>query len=211
MRFAIALFALLIPLASLTADPLADARAAHAKEMARLKADLLAAIDQRLRDNQKAGRGNDYLLPERKAFAESGVTPLSPDLQAAVRVYLNGQRKADETLSESLDRNNVKPPAPVARGVGDDRLRLYDAVIGTTWTWPRGGEISFKPNGKVTHTLWKGFEARWATVDRRTVVLVITDAAPGPGKVAVLTFSDKIDQFSGIDFDAGVLTGGSRR
>src|SRR5688500_4324649 len=79
---------------TLQADPLDDARTAHAKELTRLKADLLAAIDARLKLNERAGRGNDYLLPERKAFAENGVTPLLPEMQPAVRVYLSAKKQA---------------------------------------------------------------------------------------------------------------------
>ncbi len=83
-------------------DPiLADldkAKAAHAKELRILRQNLLDDIDKIIRQTNDMGGGIDYMLRERKGFAESGVTPILPKLKGASDNYLEAKNAADGTL-----------------------------------------------------------------------------------------------------------------
>jgi hypothetical protein len=216
------LFLLALPLA-LHADDLAEARKAHAKELARLRDDLVAAFDAEIR-RQKDGAPLNYLVAEKKAFERNGTTPLLPQMQPAARAYLDGKRKADEQLAKALEAAGEREEARRVRG-GDDppgkaaavkaadvdsRAALGRFLGGTVWAWPRGGEVQFHPDGSVGHSAWKGIEVRWEAVDRRTVVLVIVKGRD-QSRVAALTFAEDLAHLGGVDFDAARLGPGARK
>lgn len=98
---AFACLCLSLPVAVADDPILADldrAKAAHAKELARLREQLLADIDAVIRAEQDRGAGVNYLLKERKGFAENGVLPILPKLLPASRRFADGQRAADAEL-----------------------------------------------------------------------------------------------------------------
>ena len=79
-------------------DELEKAKAAHAKELRILRQNLLDDIDKVIRQTNDMGGGIDYMLRERKGFAESGVTPILPKLKGASDNYLEAKIAADGTL-----------------------------------------------------------------------------------------------------------------
>ena len=80
---------------------LAKAKAAHTKEMARLRTDLMAVIDSAIREKDEKGGKINYLLKERKGFAENGVPPILPSLLPASREYVAEKRAADAELQKA--------------------------------------------------------------------------------------------------------------
>src|SRR5262245_5509709 len=84
--------------------PLANlnkAKAAHAKELARLRDKLLADIDAVIRKEADAGAGVNYLLKEKKGFEENGILPILPKLLPASRAYVDGKIAADAALEKA--------------------------------------------------------------------------------------------------------------
>jgi formylglycine-generating enzyme len=79
---------------------LAKAKAAHSKELTRLRDKLLADIDAVIKSENDRGAGIDYLLKERKGFVENGVTPILPKLLPASRQYLDGKKVAHTELEQ---------------------------------------------------------------------------------------------------------------
>jgi hypothetical protein len=82
---------------SVPAD-LVRAKDAHAKELARLRDRLLGDIDGIIKAEKDRGAGIDFLLKERKGFADEGVVPLLPKLLPASQRYQDDKRKADAAL-----------------------------------------------------------------------------------------------------------------
>jgi hypothetical protein len=119
--------AILPPLTADDRDPpvLARAKEAHSKELAKLRADLLAAIDTEVKRAAGAGEGIDYLLKEKKGFAENGVTPILPKLVRHSRTYLDGKKAADERLEKAY---TTAIEAALARGDGEAVTRLRKEV-----------------------------------------------------------------------------------
>lgn len=203
---------LLLPIAS-SADALEDARLAHAKELTRLRTEMLASFDAQLRANERAGKGIDYLLPEKKAFVESGVTPLLPEMQEATRQYLAGKKAANEALAIALERAGraieakrlrdefaAAPAKPEKATNVQTAAQLQKFLEDTKWDWVEG-EAILKWDGKfIVDPFRKGnMDVRWSAVDRRTVLVMI---AKGRDKdtLAVLTFSENLDSVRAIGF-----------
>jgi len=77
---------------------LAAAKAAHAKELAKLRDQLLADIDKVIKQTDDMGGGIDYMIRERCGFADLGVTPILPKLQPLSDKYLDAKKAADTAL-----------------------------------------------------------------------------------------------------------------
>ena len=77
---------------------------------------------------------------------------------------------------------------------------LQKYLSGTSWSW--GDNFKFKPDGYVEVKEWdgRGLVTKWESVDRRTVVLVI-EKPRDASRIAVITFSEKLTEFTGYDFD----------
>lgn len=197
-------------------DPpaLARAKAAHGKEVAKLRQDLLDAFEAEIK--REAGNALDFLLAERKAFRDDGIVPILPTMAAAGRRYAAGKAAADEKLVAAYKvalkdavgqearllaaelRDLTKPPAPPE----DPARGLYDFLEGTTWAWAKGGELTLRPSGGVGHTVWDkaGFEMRWAAVSATEVKMKVVKGE-GAGRYATLKFSPDRGSFTGTDFD----------
>jgi hypothetical protein len=87
-----------------TLADLSKAKAAHAKELARLRDKLLADIDAVIKAENDRGAVINYMLKERKGFAENGVTPILPKLLPASGKYLEGKKAADAELESAYTR-----------------------------------------------------------------------------------------------------------
>jgi hypothetical protein len=103
------------------------AKAAHAAELNRLKLVLLTDIDAEIRAAHKEGRPINYMLQERKGFADGGVTPLLPPLQPATRRYLAGVRAAEAALDAAYDQAATALAAAGRESEGE-RLRLESKI-----------------------------------------------------------------------------------
>jgi hypothetical protein len=119
---AVAIFAapVLADDASARAD-LDKAKAAHTKEMLRLRDKLLADIDAVIRSEYDRGAGINYLLKERKGFEENGVVPILPKLLPASREYVDGQKAANAALEKAYTTAIL---ASVRAGNTDQEKRL---------------------------------------------------------------------------------------
>jgi hypothetical protein len=84
-----------------TVADLNKAKAAHAKELARLRDRLLTDIDAVIRKDADAGEGLNYLLKEKKGCDENGVLPVLPKLLPASRAYADGKREAAAELEKA--------------------------------------------------------------------------------------------------------------
>lgn len=214
------LLALLLAAPVPAADPpsLAKAREAHAAELARLRDQLLADIDAVIRKENSRGAGIDYLLRERKGFAEGGVTPILPKLRPLSETYLAAKDKADEALAVALEKAGRreeakeyrpkpekaeqpgagKPKDPTAVQTASDLKHFLDD---TAWAWG-DGDMVLRWGGGVEHAGWTkaGLATRWVAIDRRTALLVI-EKGRDTNKVAVLMFADDLSGFRGVGFD----------
>jgi hypothetical protein len=107
------------------AAELAAAKATHAKELVRLRSDLLSAIDTEIKRAAGAGEGIDYLLKEKKGFEQNGVPPILPKLVRLSRTYLEGKKAADELLEKAYA---TAIEDALARGDGEAVTRLRKEV-----------------------------------------------------------------------------------
>ena len=212
---------LLCPVALGADDPPAvrAARATHERELERLRHKLLDDMDAVIRKERDAGAGINYLLKERKGFADNGVVPLLPKLLPASRDYLAGKSAADEALAAALDRAGLKTeatalrPSAAAPAAGPARAQdvqtmahLQKFLEDTVWNWG-DGDLQLRWDGRAEHAGWNkaGLVTRWAAVDRRTVVLRV-EKGRDHSVLAVLTFSDDLAGFRGLGFDGKPLT-----
>jgi hypothetical protein len=159
------------------------AKAAHTKELTRLRDKLLADIDAVIKAEDARGAGIDYLLKERKGFVESGVTPILPKLLPSSREYLEEKKAADAKLAKAYtvaisslrDRGKNTESASLAKELEEIQVRktetgppviagrkveskeeLKTEVSGSTWAWWTGPdeEVRLQPDGKVSHNNW---------------------------------------------------------
>lgn len=78
-----------------------DPHVIYTQEIDRLSDKLIEDIDQIIKDEYLAGRPIDYLLKEKRGFADYGVIPILPRLQPAVQKWEKGLRAAKEKLNKS--------------------------------------------------------------------------------------------------------------
>lgn len=210
---------------------LTRARAAHAAELARLRQKLLDDIDAVVRQEKAAGAGIDYLLKERKGFADNGVTPILPKLLPAAEAYARAKGTADEALAGAVEAAlkaaeadkrvdeaarlraelaALRPAAPAAISGPETKEDLARALAGTVWAWPKGGELTLLAGGQVRHTAWGKLTVTWQAVSWRTVRLKI-EKGEGAGKTAALGVDDAIGRMGGTDFDGSKLPAITRK
>jgi len=211
-----------------TAGSLTEARVAHKAAVARLREKLLADMNEIIRKEHDRGAGIDYLLKDKKGFEENGVLPLLPKFQPAAREYQIGKRKTDEQLAKAIEVELAKVTGEESRRLRNELAELRPAkstecttedttkkpsvesqgtlsvfLVNTKWSWHKGGELTFKPNGVVHHTEWSAITTRWEASGRRTVKLTILKGptAGHTGLTMTLTLDEELSSFAGKDFD----------
>jgi hypothetical protein len=212
-----ALVAVLLVAAPALADPTADlerAKAAHAKELGRLRDQLLAAFDAEIKAQRDAGGPPlNYLLAERRAFADNGVTPILPQMRKAAEKYLDGKRAAEEQLATALDaaghreeakrlRDGPEPPAKrktAAAPAVETKADLARHLANSSWPWAPQEDLRLAADGSASTPKWKE-PVRWEVIDRRTVVLYVVGGRDRD-RLAVLRFSEDLGSFTGFGFD----------
>lgn len=84
-------------------EELEKAKAVHAKEMARLRQNLLDDIDKIIRQTNDMKGGIDYMLREREGFVKNGTVPILPKLKTCSENYLEAKKAYDVTLEEAYN------------------------------------------------------------------------------------------------------------
>jgi hypothetical protein len=214
------------------------AKAVHKKELERLRKVLLDTIDKIIKQENDNGRPIDYLLKERRGFEANGVPPLLPKLLDASKEYTAGQRTADgvlikalESASEAYSRAGQKKeaaqlqdelarlkPRPKPTGpVVETKDDLRNFLTSTSWVWNKGGIVSLKPDGVVSHPGWdsSGWIMKWEAVDRRIFKMTITKGSgtggTATGRIAVLQLTESLSEFAGRDFDGTTIQSSPRK
>lgn len=141
----------------------AELRAAknlHAKEVAKLRENLIVDIEAAIKMENDRGAGIDYLLKEKTGFVDNGVLPILPKLLPASQRYMAGKRSADEQLAKAYLseiaaatkageskratelRNEMaalkEPKLAAKKGtlkplVAESKSELRNVLAGTTW------------------------------------------------------------------------------
>ncbi len=235
IRFAFVPFLILGASASADDSALAAldrAKVAHAKELARLHDQTLAEIDAIIKDLDDRGAGINYLLKERKGFADNDVTPILPKLLPASRKYLAAKKVADDKLTKAYSiaiaamtkagkiaeadrlREELKPllpPHKPAAPIVESKAGLGRFLTDTRWAWNKGGILTLKPHGAVSHPGWdgSGWVMRWEPVDRRTFRMIIVKGSgtggTATGRIAILKLSEDLLEFEGRDFNGTTI------
>lgn len=94
------------------------------------------------------------------------------------------------------------PPALTEQQLKDE---LFQSLAESEWGWGKG--VQFKSDRYLWNVDWQagGMLVRWEPVDRRTVLLLL-ERGRKVDRHGVLTFSEDLREFSGIDLEAATLT-----
>ena len=203
-------------------DKLFAAKVAYDKEMQEYRKSADEWFDKREETARKDGNKKmvDQIKGERKVFDEDGELPkVAP---AAVQQRPALAKKALEVAYEQAVKDYIKAKMDDRAAVIETELKamfsnkaagakirpaevttkedLQKYLSGTSWIW--GDSFRFKPDGHVEVKDWdsRGLVTKWEAVDRRTVVLTI-EKGRDSNRIAVLTFSEKLTEFTGYDFD----------
>ncbi len=163
-------FADIVPLPNFKNPEAKKAKSRYDEAVARAKTD----YEQKLREAREALLAD--LDKAQKDASNAG------DLDEAVKI-----RDARKVIAEG------------ARDVAT-KADLRNALAGTRWNW---GDVPLvlQADGRARHALWEADKLliRWEAIDRRTALLVI-EKGRDHHTVAVLEFSEAIDEFKGFDF-----------
>jgi hypothetical protein len=93
---------------------------------------------------------------------------------------------------------------------GEDRDWLRKQLAGTTWNWQKVAQFRFRDDGTVQQPSWEErVTTRWEPVDRRTVVFFI-ERGRTTDRIALLSFAEDLQEYSGYDFDGSRLARGEK-
>jgi len=191
---------------------LAAAKAVHAKELAKLRDQLLADIDKVIKQTDDMGGGIDYMIRERRGFADLGVTPILPKLQPLSDKYLDAKATADKALEAAY---TTAVEAAVKAGKLEDAAvlkaelkKMRDARQGVTAPplikiTPAAGGKDTQVESKVYHAK----EAYTAAVSTASKLLVdaIAEAKLKIGSATDLSDATKLARLDALAKDQEAL------
>ena len=111
--------------------------------------------------------------------------------------------KLDAALTVREEIKAVEDTAPKSRVA--TKAALKKSLENTRWNWADEALI-LRADGIATHPAWVAGKlvTTWEVVDRRTAIISIAKGRD-TNRIAVLEFSETLDEFKGFDFGGGKL------
>ena len=152
--------------------------------------------------------GYEKSLDKARVDFEVAAKQAGLDYKQQLSALLDDETKAgnlDSALAVRAEIKELDGAVEVPNRKVANKLELRRALAGSRWDWG-DHPVVLKPDGFAKHNVWDGlaFVIKWEAIDRRTVVLTFLKGRDA-NRIAVLEFSEALNEFKGIDFDGSEM------
>jgi hypothetical protein len=137
-------------------------------------------------------------LDKAKAAYDESLKQAASDYRRRLTTLLDEETKAGKLDTALAVRDEIKGVDEGGRKVAT-KADLKRALAGSRWAWDES-PLVLQADGVARHAGWEAnkLTTRWDAIDRRTVILVV-EKGRDTDRIAVLEFTESLEEYRGID------------